>query len=92
MSVRAQVFPPDAVNETPHRPVRRNGGSTGVSGKERRKPKPPLDAAALRKGLTESRGSYRQVTQLFNMDPSDYKRFLNFLRKHDCQLPYRDFR
>jgi transcriptional regulator with PAS, ATPase and Fis domain len=46
----------------------------------------------LRKGLTESRGSYRQVTQLFNMDPSDYKRFLNFLRKHGCQLPYRDFR
>jgi transcriptional regulator with GAF, ATPase, and Fis domain len=46
----------------------------------------------LRKGLQESRGSYRQVTRLFNMDPRDYKRFLNFLRKHDCQLPYRDFR
>ena len=46
----------------------------------------------LRKGLEESRGSYRQVTQMFNMAPSDYKRFLNFLRKHECQLPYRDFR
>ena len=53
MSAGAQVSLPDAVNETPHRPARRNGGSTGVSGKERRKPKPPLDAAALRKGLTE---------------------------------------
>jgi transcriptional regulator with GAF, ATPase, and Fis domain len=46
----------------------------------------------LRKGLEESRGSYRQVTRLFNMAPTDYKRFLNFLRKHECQLPYRDFR
>ena len=46
----------------------------------------------LRKGLEESRGSYRQVTRLFNMSPTDYKRFLNFLRKHECQLPYRDFR
>jgi transcriptional regulator with GAF, ATPase, and Fis domain len=46
----------------------------------------------LRRGLEESRGSYRQVTRLFNMDPGDYKRVLNFLRKHECQVPYRDFR
>jgi len=26
------------------------------------------------------------------MDDADYKRFLNFLRKHDCQVPYRDYR
>ena len=32
--------------------MRRNGGSTGVSGKERRKPKPMPDAALLRQGLT----------------------------------------
>jgi len=32
--------------------MRRNGGNTGVSGKERRKPKPTPDAAVLRQGLT----------------------------------------
>jgi hypothetical protein len=32
----------------------------------------------VRKGLEEARG--------------DYKKFLNFLRKHDCQLPSREFR
>jgi hypothetical protein len=26
------------------------------------------------------------------MDQNDYKRFLNFLRKHDCQLPFKEFR
>jgi hypothetical protein len=29
---------------------------------------------------------------LFNMEASDYKRFLNFLRKHDCQLPFKEYR
>ena len=24
--------------------------------------------------------------------PTDYKRFLNFLRKHDCQLPFKEYR
>jgi hypothetical protein len=24
------------------------------------------------------------VTRLFNMEQREYKRFLNFLRKHDC--------
>jgi hypothetical protein len=31
-------------------------------------------------------------TWLFNIPPNQYKRFLNFLRKHDCLLPYREFR
>jgi hypothetical protein len=26
------------------------------------------------------------------MDPSDYKRFLNFLRKQECQVPFAAFR
>jgi hypothetical protein len=26
------------------------------------------------------------------MAPNDYKRFLNFLRKHDCQLPFKEYR
>ncbi len=44
------------------------------------------------KGLEEAKGNYKIVTRLFNMEPGDYKRFLNFLRKHDCQLPFRDYR
>ena len=44
------------------------------------------------KGLEEAKGNYKIVTKLFNMEPGDYKRFLNFLRKHECQLPFRDYR
>ena len=44
------------------------------------------------KGLTEAHGNYKVVTRLFNMEEGDYKRFLNFLRKHQCQLPYRQYR
>lgn len=44
------------------------------------------------KGLEEAKGNYKIVTKLFNMEPGDYKRFLNFLRKHDCQVPFRDYR
>ena len=32
------------------------------------------------------------LVELFNMDPSDYKRFLNFLRKQECQVPFAAFR
>jgi two-component system response regulator AtoC len=46
----------------------------------------------VRKGLEEARGNYKIVARLFNMDQSDYKRFLNFLRKHDCQVPFKEFR
>jgi len=46
----------------------------------------------VRKGLTEARGNYKIVARLFNMEPQDYKRFLNFLRKHECQLPFKDYR
>jgi two-component system NtrC family response regulator len=43
-------------------------------------------------GLEEARGNYKIVLRLFNMDLSEYKRFLNFLRKHDCQLPFKEYR
>ena len=33
-----------------------------------------------------------RAAKLFNMEPRDYKRFLNFLRKHDCQLPFKEYR
>jgi transcriptional regulator with PAS, ATPase and Fis domain len=46
----------------------------------------------VRKGLEEARGNYKIVTRLFNMDMRDYKKFLNFLRKHDCQLPFKEYR
>jgi transcriptional regulator with PAS, ATPase and Fis domain len=44
------------------------------------------------KGLQEARGNYKIVAQLFNLESSDYKKFLNFLRKHECQLPFREYR
>jgi len=46
----------------------------------------------VRRGLEETCGSYRVVARMFNMDDADYKRFLNFLRKHDCQVSYREYR
>ena len=46
----------------------------------------------VRMALQESRGNYKIVTKLFNLEPRDYKRLLNFLRKHDCQLPFREYR
>jgi hypothetical protein len=46
----------------------------------------------VRKGLEDARGSYKVVAKLFNLEADDYKKFLNFLRKHDCHLPYREFR
>ena len=46
----------------------------------------------VRMGLEESRGNYKIVLRLFNMPAGDYKRFLNFLRKHECQLPFMEYR
>jgi transcriptional regulator with PAS, ATPase and Fis domain len=43
-------------------------------------------------GLERTRGNYRSLVELFNMPPDDYKRFLNFLRKHQCHVPFQHFR
>jgi transcriptional regulator with PAS, ATPase and Fis domain len=43
-------------------------------------------------GLIEARGNYKIVAHLFNLESGDYKKFLNFLRKHECQLPFREYR
>ncbi len=43
-------------------------------------------------GLENTNGNYRLLVQLFNMPAEDYKRFLSFLRKHDCHLPFQRFR
>lgn len=46
----------------------------------------------IRKGLEQTGGSYRILTELFNMPASDYKRFLNFLMKHHCHVAFQQFR
>jgi transcriptional regulator with GAF, ATPase, and Fis domain len=43
-------------------------------------------------GLENTNGNYRSLVQQFNMPTEDYKRFLSFLRKHDCHLPFQRFR
>jgi transcriptional regulator with PAS, ATPase and Fis domain len=43
-------------------------------------------------GLEQTRGNYKALVQLFNMPPQDYKRFLNFLRKYGCHMPFQRFR
>ena len=46
----------------------------------------------VKRGLEQTRGSYKLLGQLFNMKATDYKRFLNFLRKYDCHMPFQRFR
>ncbi len=46
----------------------------------------------VRRGLEHTNGSYRVLTELFNMPATDYKRFLNFLRKHHCHVAFQQFR
>jgi len=46
----------------------------------------------VRCGLTETHGSYRLLLSYFNLPGEDYKRFLAFLKQHDCHVPYRAFR
>ena len=38
----------------------------------------------IRVGLERTRGSYRQLVELFGLPATDYKRFVNFLRTSDC--------
>jgi hypothetical protein len=44
------------------------------------------------KGLERTRGNYKAVLDLFNMPPASYKRFLNFLSKHECKVAPHAFR
>jgi transcriptional regulator with PAS, ATPase and Fis domain len=48
--------------------------------------------AIVSRGLERTKGSYKALVQSFNLDPKDYKRFLSFLRKHDCHMPFQRFR
>lgn len=44
------------------------------------------------RGLEETNGNYRLVASLFNLPPTDYKRFLSCLRKHECQVDFKLYR
>ena len=46
----------------------------------------------VRRGLQQSNGSYRRLVRLFNLPDSDYKRFMDFLRRHRCNVDYRQYR
>jgi transcriptional regulator with PAS, ATPase and Fis domain len=48
--------------------------------------------AIITRGLQETTCNYKLLVELFNMDRGDYKRFLNFLRKQKCQVPFSAFR
>jgi DNA-binding NtrC family response regulator len=46
----------------------------------------------VRLGLEHTRGNYKQLVTTFNMPPDDYKKFLNFLQKYQCHVPFQSFR
>jgi DNA-binding NtrC family response regulator len=48
--------------------------------------------AIISSGLEQTRGNYKALVQSFNLEPTDYKRFLNFLRKYQCHMPFQRFR
>ena len=48
--------------------------------------------AVVRMALAEARGNYRTVLQMFNLPATDYKRFLGFLQKYECHVPFQAFR
>ncbi len=48
--------------------------------------------AIVSSGLEQTRGNYKALVQSFNLELSDYKRFLNFLRKYQCHMPFQRFR
>jgi DNA-binding NtrC family response regulator len=46
----------------------------------------------IRLGLEHTRGNYKLLVTSFNMPSEDYKKFLNFLRKYQCHVPFQRFR
>ena len=48
--------------------------------------------AVVRRGLEQTSGNYKILVELFNMRAEDYKRFLGFLRKFHCHIPFQQFR
>jgi transcriptional regulator with PAS, ATPase and Fis domain len=46
----------------------------------------------IRKGLERTKGNYRKLLPLFRIPDSDYKRFMDFLRRHRCNIDFREYR
>jgi transcriptional regulator with PAS, ATPase and Fis domain len=46
----------------------------------------------IRNGLERTRGSYRKMLPLLRMPDTDYKRFMDFLRRHHCIIDFREYR
>ena len=46
----------------------------------------------IRLGLERTRGNYKLLVSTFNMPPDDYKKFLSFLQKYQCHVPFQSFR
>ena len=53
---------------------------------------PEVNINAARSRLESTSGNYKVLVELFNMKPDDYKRFLGFLRKYHCHIPFQQFR
>jgi DNA-binding NtrC family response regulator len=48
--------------------------------------------AIISRGLDRTRGNYKALVVSFNLELDDYKRFLSFLRKYQCHMPFQQFR
>jgi transcriptional regulator with PAS, ATPase and Fis domain len=46
----------------------------------------------IRQGLERTGGSYKKMLPLFRIQESDYKRFMDFLRRHNCNIDFRGYR
>ena len=46
----------------------------------------------IRQGLERTAGSYKRMLPLFRLPESDYKRFMDFLRRHNCNIDFRGYR
>jgi transcriptional regulator with PAS, ATPase and Fis domain len=46
----------------------------------------------IRNGLEQTGGSYKKLVRLFRLPDADYKRFMDFLRRHRCNVDYRQYR
>jgi DNA-binding NtrC family response regulator len=44
------------------------------------------------RGLEQTCGNYKVLAELFHIRPEDYKRFVALLRRHQCHVPFQQFR
>jgi hypothetical protein len=48
--------------------------------------------ALLDLGLRQTRGSYKSLAELFHVEPREYRRLMDFLRRSNCLLDFRPYR